>query len=177
MNTKNNKKKRESQHKIETAFIELLQEKDIYEISVTALCKKAHLNRTTFYSNYLDIFDLVDKIGIKLIEDLHDLYSDEENSHYNSNDFLKLFQHIKDNQLFYKTYFKLGLDLHFQPTVYDKKLAKDLYDEKYIDYHIQYSKAGITAIINHWINNGCDISPEEMFQILKDEYKSKSVAI
>ena len=110
MNTKNNKKKRESQHKIETAFIELLQEKDIYEISVTALCKKAHLNRTTFYSNYLDIFDLVDKIGIKLIEDLHDLYSDEENSHYNSNDFLKLFQHIKDNQLFYKTYFKLGLE-------------------------------------------------------------------
>ena len=37
MNTKNNKKKRESQHKIETAFIELLQEKDIYEISVTKL--------------------------------------------------------------------------------------------------------------------------------------------
>ena len=71
----------------------------------------------------------------------------------------------------------MGLDLHFQPTVYDKKLTKDFYDEKYIDYHIQYSKAGITAIIKHWINNGCNISPEEMFQILKDEYKSKSVAI
>lgn len=173
MNTKNNKKRRESQHKIESIFIELLQEKEVQQITVIEICKKAHLNRTTFYSNYLDIYDLVDKIGTNLIQDLHDLYSDEEQSHYNSHDFLKLFYHIKENQLFYKTYFKLGLDLKFEPAIYDKKLAKELYDDKHIDYHIQYSRAGITAIIKHWLNNGCDISPEELFEILKDEYKNK----
>ena len=63
MNTKNNKRKRESQRKIETAFIELLQEKELNQISVIAICKKANLNRSTFYSSYLDIYDLVSKIG------------------------------------------------------------------------------------------------------------------
>ena len=150
MNTKNNKRKRESQRKIETAFIELLQEKELNQISVIAICKKANLN------------------------DLHELYADEEKNHQNTHNFLKLFYHIKENKLFYKTYFKLGLDVNFKPSIYDKKLAKDLYNEKHIDYHIEYSKAGITAIIKHWLNNNCDISPEELFEILKDEYKDKS---
>lgn len=173
MNTKNNRKRRESQHKIEAAFIELLQKKEVNQISVIEICEKAHLNRTTFYSNYLDIYDLVDKIGAHLIDDLHDLYASEEEAHYNSHNFLKLFYHIKDNQLFYKTYFKLGLDIKFQPEAYDRKLAKELYNNKHIDYHIRYSQAGITAIIKHWLNNDCDISPEELFEILKDEYKNK----
>lgn len=174
MNTKNNKRKRESQRKIETAFIELLQEKELNQISVIAICKKTNLNRSTFYSSYLDIYDLVSKIGENLINDLHELYADEEKNHQNTHNFLKLFYHIKENKLFYKTYFKLGLDVNFKPSIYDKKLAKDLYNEKHIDYHIEYSKAGITAIIKHWLNNNCDISPEELFEILKDEYKDKS---
>ena len=77
MNTKNNKRKRESQRKIETAFIELLQEKELNQISVIAICKKANLNRSTFYSSYLDIYDLVSKIGENLINDLHELYADD----------------------------------------------------------------------------------------------------
>ena len=61
MNTKNNKRKRESQRKIETAFIELLQEKELNQISVIAICKKANLNRSTFYSSYLDIYFINNK--------------------------------------------------------------------------------------------------------------------
>lgn len=176
MNTVNNKKKRESQRKLESAFIELLQEKeDIHQISVVSLCKKAQLNRSTFYSSYLDIYDLIDKIGQNLINDLHELYIKEETNHYNSHDFLKLFKHVKENKLFYKTYFQLGLDLNWKSIKYDKNLAKKLYDEKHIDYHIEYSKAGITAILKHWINNNCDLSPEELFEIFKEEYKDKSI--
>lgn len=55
MNTKNNKRRRESKHKIENAFIELLQEKEVTAISVTDICKLANVNRTTFYANYLDM--------------------------------------------------------------------------------------------------------------------------
>ena len=62
MNTPNNKRKRESQEKIQKVFIELIQTKEINEITVSDICKKAKLNRTTFYSNYIDIYDLADKI-------------------------------------------------------------------------------------------------------------------
>lgn len=173
MNTKNNRRKKESKRKIEKAFVELLQEKEVSEISVTAICKSAEINRTTFYANYLDIFDLVDKIGEKMIEDFHTLYEDEETNQYNSNDFLKLFQHIKENQLFYKTYFKLGLDNRFRAVQYDTELAKQYYDNKHIEYHMDYFKAGITAIIKKWLSYGCDLEAEELFQIIKEEYQNK----
>jgi len=39
MNTKNNKRRRESVNKIEKAFIELLQNKELNEIKVSDICK------------------------------------------------------------------------------------------------------------------------------------------
>lgn len=173
MNTKNNKRRKASKERIERAFVELLQEKEVNGISVTDICKLANVNRTTFYANYFDIFDLIEKIGEKMIEDFHWLYEDEEKNKYNSNDFLKLFLHVKENQLFYKTYFKLGLDQHLGMVDYDTSLAEKYYDNKYIQYHMEFFKAGITAIIKIWLNNNCDLEPEELFQVIKEEYQNK----
>ena len=57
MNVKNNKRRRESQEKIERAFIELLQTREIKDITVSDIIKMTELNRSTFYANYIDIFD------------------------------------------------------------------------------------------------------------------------
>lgn len=53
MNTINNKRKKVSTEKLEKAFIELIQCKEINEINVTDLVKKAKVNRSTFYVNYV----------------------------------------------------------------------------------------------------------------------------
>lgn len=91
MNVQNNKRRKVSQEKIEKAFVTLLQEKELNQITVTDICKITKLNRTTFYNNYLDIYDLAAKIRLKLIQDVDDLYHDEKIKKYNSNDFLKYF--------------------------------------------------------------------------------------
>ena len=113
MNTPNNKRKKESIERIEKVFISLLQTNELNEISVSDICKLAGLNRTTFYANYTDIYGLADSIRDKLEHNLSDLYQNEITRGFNSNDYLKLFRHIKDNQIFYKTYFKLGYDGKF----------------------------------------------------------------
>ena len=95
MNTPNNKRRKESQEKIERIFVELIQEKNLNEISVTDICKKANLNRSTFYANYLDVYDLADKIKERLESDVSDLYQDEKLNQYNSNDFSKIFHLVK----------------------------------------------------------------------------------
>lgn len=110
MNTPNNKRRRDSQRRIETAFVQLLQEREIGEVTVTELCKLAGVNRTTFYANYADIYALADAVLKSLEEEVLGLYAEERESKKNTNDFLKLFRHIYENQLFYKTYFNLGLD-------------------------------------------------------------------
>ena len=100
--------------RIEKAFIELLQTKELNEISVSDICKRAGLNRTTFYANYTDIYGLADAIRDKLESEVSDLYRAEVTQGFNSHDYLKLFRHIKDNQIFYKTYFKLGYDNNYK---------------------------------------------------------------
>ena len=96
MNTQNNCRRRDSREKLEKAFLELLQNRELDEIHVSDLCKLAGLNRTTFYANYIDIYDLADSIRDRLENDLSALYHDEIAAGVNSNNYLKLFSHIRD---------------------------------------------------------------------------------
>lgn len=173
MNTPNNKRKKESMERIEKIFIELLQTKVLNEISVSDICKRAGLNRTTFYANYPDIYGLADAIRDKLEVAVSDLYRDEITQGFNSNDYLKLFRHIQENQIFYQTYFKLGYDNKYRIISYDTGLAKMHFQNKHIEYHMEFFKAGITQIIKMWLKNGCKESPEEMFEIIKSEYQGR----
>lgn len=173
MNTKNNKRRRESVSKIEHTFVELLQTRDLNQITVSDICKKVGLNRSTFYANYLDIYDLADKIKEYLETDLKRVYQDEHINLFNSNDYLKLFLHIKENQIFYKTYFKLGYDNNVKIQFYDINQAEKYFDNKNIKYHIEFFRSGLNSIIKMWLENDCAETPEEMAQILKSEYQGR----
>ena len=174
MNKVNNKRRKDSVEKIEKVFLELIQTKEIQQISVTDICKVARLNRTTFYSNYIDIYDLADKIREKMIDDFFKLYSDERNEKKHSYDFYKLFKHIKDNQIFYKTYFKLKFDLLDDNFLIDENEFIKFYGTvNNSEYHIAFFKAGLNAIIKKWINGDCKESPEEINEIIKSEYKNE----
>jgi len=176
MNISNNKKRKKSQEKIEKAFIELIQKREINEISVVEIIKLAQINRSTFYANYLDIYDLANKIRDKLEAEVNFLYQDEIVNYYNSNDYLKIFKHIKENQLFYKTYFKLNYDKSYNVKQYDTSQAKEYFDDKFIDYHITFFKNGFNAIIKKWLDNGCLETPEEMESIIVSEYKGRKTS-
>lgn len=170
MNVKNNKRRKESQKKIERAFIELLQTHEIKEITVSDLIKKAGLNRSTFYANYIDIFDLADKTREILEQEFSNLFTDYD--YFNENSGAeKMFAHIKDNQLFYKTYFKLCYDDKHLVSIYDPKRAEKEHIESHLKYHIEFFRNGLNAIIKLWLSNGCQESPKEMAEILKQEYR------
>lgn len=173
MNTPNNKRKKESRAKIEHVFLELLQTKELSKISVSDICKRAGLNRTTFYANYTDIYGLADSIRDQLEAGLADLYEDEIETGWNSHNYLKLFCHIRDNQAFYRTYFKLGYDDNYKILTYDTRLAKQHFQNRFIRYHMEFFKSGLTRIIKLWLENGCRETPEEMFEIVKSEYQGR----
>ena len=173
MNTPNNKRKKESIERIEKAFLDLLQTKELDKIRVSDICKKAGLNRTTFYANYTDIYALADSIRDKLEQNMLELYKEERTMGVNSNNYLKLFQHIKENQIFYRTYFKLGYDNQYKIVSYDKQQAQEYFQGKFIEYHMEFFKSGINQIIKMWLNNGCQESPEDMFEIIQSEYRGR----
>lgn len=170
-------KKKKSQQKIEKVFLQLLQKREIQSISVSDICKLAKLNRSTFYANYLDIYDLADKLKDNLAQEVVNIYSNERKEKNHSYDFLKLFKHIKDNQLFYNTFFKLNYDNDYKQfeDFINYDIFKQLYsDEKELDYHITFFMNGLNSIIKKWLKNGCKESPEQINKILIEEYKNKS---
>lgn len=171
MNTPNNKRRRESRERIERAFMELLEKSELNKISVTDICKLSAVNRTTFYANYLDIYDLAEAVQTRLEGEVLSLYVEEQENRRPSHDFLKLFCHIKENPGIYKTYFMLNADGKLRFTSYDHNEALNRFEAKYIDYHIEFFAAGLNAIIKKWLENDCRESPEEIYSILKAEYR------
>ncbi len=168
MNTKNNKRRKESISKIEKSFVNMLQTKEITQITVTDICKDTGLNRSTFYANFIDIYDLADRLGKKLEHDFAQHFSNDENRTA-----LTLFSHIYENQIFYKTYFKLGYHERHKNNVFDMGRAKSDFDNKHIKYHIEFFRNGINAIIKMWLDDGCKETPDEMAEIIKSEYTNR----
>ncbi|MBQ2966888.1 MAG: TetR/AcrR family transcriptional regulator [Clostridia bacterium] len=168
MNVKNNKRRRGSVEKIEKAFINMLQDKNINQISVTDICKATNLNRSTFYANFLDVYDLADRLREKLEQDFNAQFQDGA-----SRDAETMFKHIYENQIFYKIYFKLGYDDKHQAFVYDTVRAENDFQGKNIKYHIEFFRNGLNSIIKMWLAEGCKETPEEMAAILKSEYKGR----
>lgn len=167
--------KKVSEEKIEKVFLELIQEKDVKDITVSEICKKAGVNRTTFYVNYLDIYDLVEKIRIRMLNEFANIFKDTGSEGHSRNNYLLMFRHIKNNQAFYKTYFKLGFDVNYEISSFDKELAYKKFDNKLVEYHMEFFTAGITAIIKKWLKDGCQESPEDIVNVIEEDYKGLTI--
>lgn len=174
MNTPNNKRRKQSRERMEAVFVQLLQTKPLNRIRVSEICQLAGVNRTTFYANYADIYALADAIRERLENNLQEMYEWERTQLFDSHDYLKLFRHIKDNQLLYQTYFKLGYDNDYKIISYDTELAQAHFQNRFVQYHMEFFRAGITRIIKMWLENGCMERPEEMFEIIQREYLGRS---
>lgn len=172
MNVKNNKRRKDSQEKIEKSFIELLQTRELKDITVSDIIKSTGLNRSTFYANYMDILDLADKTRKNLENTFSNLFAEYDYFHERSGALL-MFSHIKENQIFYKTYFKLCYDDKHLISTYDDERAKKECLDKNLVYHIEFFRNGLNAIIKLWLKNGCQESPEEMAEVLKQEYRGR----
>lgn len=169
MNTINNKRRRTSQSKIEKAFVNMLLDRDINKITVTEICKETGLNRTTFYANYIDIYDLADKIRKKIEDDFHDTFADTD-----SHNAVTFFNLIYENQIMFKIYFKLGFDKEYSNIAHDIPRAESDFGGKHLQYHMEFFRCGLTAIIKMWLDNGCRETPEEMAEIIKSEYHGRN---
>ena len=161
---------KKSTQKIQKIFLQLIQKYNIEQISVTTICKEAKINRSTFYANYIDIYDLAEKIKNQMEEEFGE-FQINNHAQQNPDGYLSLFTYIKNNQIFFKTYFKLEAISMSKPTQYNAELAKKYYDNKFIDYHIEFFRAGLNAIIKKWLESGCKETPEQMTDIITSEYK------
>lgn len=91
---------RKTQKAIKTAFLELLKRKEIKEVKVSDICELADINRGTFYLNYLDKYDLLEKVIYESIERL--IKECETETGETEQLLTRTFQFIVENKDYYK---------------------------------------------------------------------------
>lgn len=166
MNVSNNKKRQNSIKKIKESFMILLDKKDLKDIKVNEICELAHLNRTTFYANFKDIYDLVGSIK----DDFENEIITKIKSFGHEEYFLDLFKDIYENQIAYKAYLKLFSDKQLQSNLIAELIKEKTNINREIEYRIAFFRAGLAAILKKRLNEGCKETPEEIHNYLLNEY-------
>ena len=162
---------------LKDSFINLLEKKNISQITVKEICEKADINRATFYSHYTDVYDLLKKTENELLENVNvyllQLYNKGKN--VNETELTeKIFAYIKENAKLCRLLLSERGDLSFQKKimilVYDK-IINDLTDNSNIskedaEYVYSFAITGCVGLVQKWLDEDMKKSPRFMSEMV-----------
>ena len=167
--------------KLKDAFITLYAEQPIEKISIKAITDLAGFNRGTFYTYYLDVYDLLAQIE----NDLYDYII------INIRYFIQtlIYEEDLDETLivnFFKanpTYIKVLLATPGKSELREKvkgkikgilrrvlanrKVLQEPQDQQRREYLLEYITSAHLGVINYWFTNDLDMPAMEVFSFLK----------
>ena len=161
--SKHNRRTQRTKRAIYTAFAELLSEKELHKITVQELVDRADIGRATFYTHYLDIYDLNEKIEGETMTEI--AYIALELDEQPAEEFFKsLLDYMYDNRAVFKMIFSPNNtgQLHADLTqmiegvfrqVESEKTGSKL-DDKRLAYISRYRAQGCLAVISMWVEGG-----------------------
>ena len=161
--------------RMQQALIDLLEEKDLNDISITDICEKAGVNRSTFYAHYENLYDLLKETQESAITE----FFDSLNSDIGPSDFSKMsadelifispqylvpyLKFIKKNRRLYEVYNNSNV---FAVGEMDKQLIENIFvpiyakngvtDKRVVEYMSHYFISGVSAITMEWVKRGCE---------------------
>lgn len=173
-----------TQKLLKEALAELIEEKGIDGITVKDLTAKAGLNRGTFYLNYVDKYDFLEKCEAEAISGLMEIAKD-----FNPTDavyhlsrcepyppLIRMFEYLAEHARFFtamlgpkgdpafQSKIKKFLETHFYEKI-TKYQLRDKIKSVPIDYLNAYVTSAHLGIILHWLESGMNYTPQEMAAI------------
>lgn len=175
MNIICNQRYQSTEEKIEKALFSLLKIRNYNDIAIKELCYEAGINRSSFYAHYQDINDLMIKTEQKLSNSITRIFSLEQE--WTEDVFVKLFQFLYDNRVFYKAYLETSSQTFMEKNdfvnfvkIINKSERGFKFSQSEMLYHMAFFAGGLKALSKSWIKTGCKESPKEIAKILTNEY-------
>ena len=184
---KEDRRVRRTKKLLTQALTELMQQKQIKDITVTELTEKADMNRGTFYLYYKDIFDMLEKIEDGLFEALDEIVSLHEHddvARQTTPILLDLFHFIEDNQEMCRVLLSPHGDMNFlhrlNKVVREKCLQMwpneaDKKDSTF-EYHYSFVVYGCVGVFRAWLNGKCQEPAEKMAEMADAMIRRGSLA-
>ena len=173
--------------KMDKALISLLEEKSFEYITVSEICKRADVNRSTFYLHYENTVDLLDETARFLLDDFVSYFKGDmknitnkfkesslDELNFISNEYLQPYlTYIKDNKSVFSTVLlhsvSFGFNEIFQnlyENIFNPILERYNYPIADRKYAMMFYLNGITAIVKEWLKDGCTRTIGEVSQII-----------
>ena len=173
--------------KMDLALISLLKEKPFDYITVSEICSKAGVNRSTFYLHYETIGDLLEETTRYLLDDFLAYFTEDvkfEVEKLKSCNLYEIFFIRKEYLVPYLTYVKDHKEVfatvlaHYKTLNFDDvhgRMFENIYNpvldrfgisEEERNYVMMYYLNGIMAIITEWIKEDCRKPIEDIIDII-----------
>ena len=177
-----------AKEKLIESFFNLLSVKDFNSISISELCKVANVHRSTFYSYFDNLYELLEaskEFALKKFSNQFNIDIVNLNDDLMTFDILTLYlSFIKKNKNLYVAYFTNAEILSsnksfsslYENIILPRALKQGLEDENKLKYITLFFVGGITNIIKQWIDNNFNDSVEYLANIII-ELKDNSINI
>lgn len=148
---------------LQQALVELLEEKHLSSITVTALCAKADVNRSTFYAHYASLDAVLDDVETEFLSHVSYItgIQDRRQHWQQMYEYMRYIQRHKSTFLVLLQNGRL-VDKVSETSVelYRQKLVSDRGEsEEEFKLLLQYHVAGTYQMISYWIQH------EELYSI------------
>lgn len=165
---------RKTRQQLRHCLAVLLKEKKIQEITVREITEMADLNRGTFYLHYKDVFDLLEKVEMELLDELDGTLQKYQASDLHqkpSKIFTDLFICVQENAEMVQILLGENGDLNFVNQIKERvreKCLKDwmelfrTQDSKLFDAFNAFIVSGYLGLVTYWLQDGMKESPEEL---------------
>jgi len=157
---------------IRQALFELLETKNLDEITVVDICMKADVNRGTFYKYYRDVPDLYDKTEDSLVEEIYALMEKKDSNDFQNHFFFSEILHILANN---KEFTYIAQNKSSSERLAQKLLAffipylKQMLHVKCPNANtleaellLEYTLGGCIRVVSYWLKNGMQIPIDEI---------------
>ena len=174
---KEDRRVRRTKKLLTQALTELLQKKQVNEITVKELTDLADMNRGTFYMYYRDIFDMLEKIEDELFQKLDVIAQTHEHGDPTQQVkpiLLDLFRFIEENQEMCRVLLSPNGDMNFLHRLYEAIRERSLeiwkkqmgsLGEKEFDYRYSFVIFGCAGMIRAWVNRSCQETDMQMAEL------------
>lgn len=155
------------------ALLELLEKKPLEKITVTEICESADVNRSTFYSYYEEIGDVLQEIEADLLEALPQFpgttaWESEAGFLSALEDF---FEYVKEHERLFRVLIVLRESSSFNERLIscamDKyKLSESTSMQELGRYAYIYCINGVMGVLKEWLNSNFDMGTKEFAAIV-----------
>lgn len=173
--------------KMDLALISLLKKKPFEYITISELCEKAEVNRSTFYLHYENTYDLLDETTQHILDvflsyfttDTKSIAFNLANSNLDELNFINskyltpYLTYIKENKEIFSTALSYIKSFNFDKVyermfeyIFNPILDRFHYPEEDRKYVMMYYLNGINSISFEWVKDGCKKSIEEISKII-----------